>query len=166
MVTRPVLSTYKILKEKACNADIDESWADWAIEMMEAGYESESLYELAGISKPYNQFVLQDLTDRVLKDLQLDYSDKSKTLRRYAYYIFSSNIDKPERYSEVLKELVDFYYNHSDKEYNHFAILYWAKNDLEYGEMQWYWEGANRSNIDKIIREQFELYICKFDGNK
>ena len=46
------------------------------MEMMQAGYEAISLYELAGISKPYNQFELQELTERVLKDLKLDYSNK------------------------------------------------------------------------------------------
>ena len=80
---KPVLSTYKILKEKAFNSDIDESWVDWAIEMMEAGYEADSLYQLAGTLKPYNQFELQALTTLVLKDLQLDYSDKKKVLKNY-----------------------------------------------------------------------------------
>ena len=75
-MAEPVLSTYKILKEKACNADIDESWVDWAIEMMETGFEVESLYELAGISKPFNQFELQNLTNKVLEDLSLDYSNR------------------------------------------------------------------------------------------
>lgn len=33
------LSTYRILKEKAFNADIYDRWAVWAIAMMQAGYE-------------------------------------------------------------------------------------------------------------------------------
>jgi hypothetical protein len=82
---KPVLSTYKILKEKAFNADIDESWSEWAIEMMCAGYEVDSLYQLAGISKPFNQFELQELTNKVLKDLQLDYSNERKVVFEYVY---------------------------------------------------------------------------------
>ena len=35
-----VLLTYKILKAKAFNENIDETWVDWALEMMEAGYQS------------------------------------------------------------------------------------------------------------------------------
>ena len=107
---RPVLYTYKILKEKAFNADIDESWIDWAIEMMEAGYEADSLYQLAGTIKPYNQFELQVLTTQVLKDLQLDYSDKRKALRNYVHFLITSNIDKPENYFKVLREFRDIYY--------------------------------------------------------
>ena len=83
----PTLSTFRILKDKACNADIDESWAEWAIEMIQVGYDVDSLYQLAGISKPYNQFELQDLTNEVLEDLQLDYSDKRRTTRNYVCYL-------------------------------------------------------------------------------
>jgi len=163
----PVLSTYRILKEKACNADIDESWAEWAIEMMQVGYEVDSLYQLAGISKPYNQFELQDLTKKVLEDLQLDYSDKRKTTKNYVYYLISSNINKPDNYTEVLKELRDIYFEFNmDNEFQDFALLYWAKDDLLYEEYQHYWDGANRSNIDKITKVQFEIYINEFDNEK
>jgi len=161
---KPVLSTYKILKEKACNADIDESWADWAIEMMQLGYEAESLYQLAGISKPFNQFELQDLTNKVLNDLQLDYSDKQKTIKKYIYFLLKSNLENTDKYYEVLKEFRDIYYELDlESEFQDLALLYWAKDDLIYDENQHYWDGANRTNIDKIIREQFEIYIKKFD---
>ncbi len=155
---RPVISTYKILMDKALNHDIDESWIDWAIEMMEAGYEVESLYELAGITRPYNQFELQVLTSQVLKDLQLDYSDKSKNLNKYVYFLITSNLDKPENYYKTLRELRDIYYElDMDSDYQDLALLYWAKDDLLYADYQHYWEGANRENIDDIIKEQFEL---------
>jgi len=163
----PVLSTYRILKEKACNADINESWAEWAIEMMQVGYEAISLYQLAGISKPFNQFELQDLTKEVLEDLKLDYSDKRKTTKNYVYYLINSNINKPDNYFEVLKELTEIYYElDMDREFQNFSLLYWAKDDLIYENYQHYWEGANRSNIDKIIKEQFEIYITEFDNKK
>src|SRR4051812_21010071 len=102
-----VLSTYSILKKKAFNSDIDESWIHWAIEMMEAGYEAVSLYELAGTMKPYDQFELQTLTCQVLKDLHLDYSDKSKALKNYVYFLITSNLDHPENYYKVLREFRD-----------------------------------------------------------
>ena len=163
----PVLSTYRILKEKACNADINESWAEWAIEMMQVGYEAISLYQLAGISKPFNQFELQDLTKEVLEDLKLDYSDKRKTTKNYVYYLINSNINKPDNYFGILKELTEIYYElDMDREFQNFSLLYWAKDDLIYENYQHYWEGANRSNIDIIITEQFEIYITEFDNKK
>lgn len=161
---KPVLSTYKILKEKAFNADIDESWIDWAIEMMEAGYEADSLYQLAGTLKPYNQFELQALTTQVLKDLQLDYFDKRKALKNYVYFLIMSNIDKPENYFKVLREFRDIYYElDMDSEFQDLALLYWAKDDLLYTDYQHYWEGADRENIDTIIKGKFELLKIKFE---
>jgi len=163
----PVLSTYKILKAKAFNSDIDESWVDWAIEMMEAGYESDSLYQLAGTLKPYNQFELQVLTTQVLKDLQLDFSDKRKALKNYVYYLITSNLDKPENYYRVLGELRDIYYElDMDVEYQDLALLYWAKDDLLYADYQHYWEGANKGNIDTIIKDKFELLKRQFETEK
>ena len=161
----PVLSTYKILKEKVFNSDIDESWVDWAIEMMEAGYEADSLYQLAGTLKPYNQFELQVLTTQVLKDLRLDYSDKSKALKNYVYFLITLNLDKSENYYKVLREFRDIYYElDMGSEYQDLALLYWAKDDLLYAEYQHYWDGANRENIDTIIRDKFELMKRQFEA--
>jgi hypothetical protein len=162
----PVLSTYKILKEKACNADIDESWIEWAMEMIQAGYETDSLYQLAGISKPFNQFELHDLANKVLTDLHLDYSDKRKTVTNYVYFLAKSNLSNTDNYFNVLKEFRDIYYElDMDSELQYFALLYWAKEDLLYDDYQHYWDGADRTNIDKIIKENFELFINKFDNS-
>jgi hypothetical protein len=164
---KPVLSTYKILKDKAFNADINESWVNWAIEMMEEGFESINLYELAGTTRPYNQFELKELTNKVLNDLKLDYSDKTKTLKNYVHFLLSTNIDKPENYDRVLREFRDIYYElDMDSEYQDLALLYWAKDDLIYSEVQHYWDGADRTNIDKIISETFRQYIAKFEDLK
>ncbi len=166
-MSEQILSTYRILKEKACNADIDESWAEWAIEMMQAGYEFESLYQLAGISKPYNQFELHELTSKVLYDLNLDYSDKKTTLKNYVYYLVSANFDKPNNYFEILKEFRDIYYElEMDSEFQNLALLYWAKDDLMYEDNQHYWDGANRANIDMIIRQEFVNLKTKFETRK
>jgi len=102
-----------------------------------------------------------------LEDLKLDYSDKRKTTKNYVYYLINSNINKPDNYFGILKELTEIYYElDMDREFQNFSLLYWAKDDLIYENYQHYWEGANRSNIDKIIKEQFEIYITEFDNKK
>jgi hypothetical protein len=75
------------LFEKALNCDIDSYWIDWAIEMMEAGFESKHPNILAGMTQPFNQFELHDLTDKVLFELNLDYSNKYATIRNYVFYL-------------------------------------------------------------------------------
>ena len=143
------------MKEKAFNTDIDESWSEWAIEMMCAGYEVDSLYQLAGISKPFNQFELQELTNKVLKDLQLDYSNERKVVFEYVYYLIKLNLNKIDKYYEMLKEFKDMYYElDMDIGLQNLVSLYWAKNGLLSNDFQYYWDGADKANIDKIIKEQ------------
>lgn len=44
-----------------------------------------------------------------------------------------------------------------------FYLLYFAKDDLNESEVQWYWNGADRINIDLIIKNAFQYYL---DGIK
>ena len=159
-----VLSTYSILKAKAFNENIDESWIDWAIEMIDAGYESESLYMLAGETKPYNQFELQELTNKVFQDLRFDYSDKDTVIWNYVYYLISNSIEHPGTYYKTLRELreICLQFNY-DSRYMDFYLLYFTKDDLMVDEVQWYWEGANRENIDQIIRNKFKQWLSEFE---
>lgn len=123
-MTKQVLSTFKIIKNKVLDFDIDESWVDWAIEMIEAGYESINLYELASITRPYNQFELRYLTDKVLTDLEINYKDKEIAIRNYACFIISKYIDRPDNYLKTLLELKSIYVDLDyEKEYCDFYLL-------------------------------------------
>ncbi|MCD0489937.1 hypothetical protein LPB86_16970 [Pedobacter sp. MC2016-14] len=148
--------------KKAFNEDVDETWIDWALEMIEAGYESDNLYILAGISRPYHQFELQRLTDKVLVDLNLDYEDQPQMIRNYVYYIISSTINEPSNYLSTLKEIRNICMDlDMEQEYMDFYLLYFAKDDLNESGVQWYWDGAYRTNIDLIIRNIFQVYLDK-----
>jgi hypothetical protein len=161
----PELLTARILMNKALNHNIDESWIDWAITMIEAGFESENLYILAGVTKPYNQFELQELTNRVLSDLNLDYSERSSVVKNYVYYLILTSVNKPETYYHTLRELKCICQElDMDKEYMDFYLLYYAKDDLLVSVNQWYWEGADRGNVDKIITDQFVNWKNKFEN--
>jgi hypothetical protein len=159
-----VLSTYKILKKKAFNENIDETWIDWALEMIEAGYQSENLYMLAGKTKPFNQFEFQELTENVLKDLGFNYTNTDVVLKNYVYYLISSSIDRPDDYSKTLRELKNICQDlDMDATYIDFYHLYYAKCDLNVDEVQWYWDGANRENIDQIIEDIFRKWMIEYE---
>jgi len=159
-----VVSTYRVLMKKAFNEDIDKTWIDWAIEMIREGYESDNLYILAGITKPYNQFELQRLTDKVFADLNLDYEDKLLMIRNYIYYLISTSLNEPSNYLSTLKEIKDICIAlDMEQEYMDFYLLYFAKDDLNESEVQWYCDGADRINIDLIIKNAFQRYL---DGIK
>ena len=83
------------------------------------------------------------------------------------YFLIKSNLDNSERYYEILKEFIDIYYElDMDNKFQNLALLFWAKDDLIYDEYQHYWDGADRTNIDKIIKEQFEIYIKQIENEK
>ncbi len=44
---KPINSTREILAFKVLNRDIDLSWISWAYEMLEAGFETKYLIQLA-----------------------------------------------------------------------------------------------------------------------
>ena len=88
-----IKSTVEILAFKALNRNIDKTWVDWAVGMLMAGFDTENLVILAGEKRElYNQFYLQDLSTKIIGELQLDYSDKDQTVKNYACYL----IDKAQ----------------------------------------------------------------------
>lgn len=157
---KPVEKTYEILAWKHLNRSVDENWSAWAAEMMSAGFETEHLIELAGISKPYNQFELSELTDKVFEELELDTIDRAKIMSNYAAYLVKQVINderKLFRTLELLKNLcIELDY---DKKLYDFYSLFFAKDDLKYSEVQWYWDGATKENIDQICIDYFDKWL-------
>ena len=159
---KKVDKTYEVLAWKQLNRDVDEKWSDWALEMLTAGFETEHLIELAGISKPYNQFELKELTDRVFEELGLDISDETKIINQYASYLVNLVLNGKRDLLPTLNILKDLCIetDYNTKLYD-FYSLYFAKNDLNLSDMQMYWSGANRENIDSICLDYFSTWLKK-----
>jgi hypothetical protein len=156
---KPVKTTAEILAFKALNRDIDKAWVDWAVDMLMAGYDTEHLIILAGESEPFNQFQMQELADKVLTELQLDYSDKDHAIKKYACYLIDKSLDGELDNFKVLDILKDICIELDYEKYLYdFYSLYFAKDDLSYSENQWYWDGATRENIEKIIADYFTTW--------
>jgi hypothetical protein len=153
---KPVKSTAEILACKLLNRDIDKTWVDWAVDMLMAGYDTEHLTILAGEREPFNQFQLQELADKVLTELQLDYSDKELTIKNYACYLIDKSLNGEIDTFMVLEILKDICIGLDYEQYLFdFYLLYNAKDDLTYSENICHWDGATRENIDKIITDYF-----------
>ena len=122
---------------------------------------------LAGTTSPHNQFELQDLTSKVLKEFGLDYSDRNLTIKNYVYYLIMTSINDPTAYLNTLRILADICRDLDyDKNYMDFYFLYYAKDELKDFDDQFYWNGANRNNIDLIIIEKFNEWIKKYELEK
>jgi hypothetical protein len=159
---QPVKSTAEILAFKVLNRNTNIAWVDWALDMMTAGFDTEHLRILAGEREPFNQFQMQDLTNKVLNELNLDYADKNKILNNYVCYFIDKALSDETQTLKVLNSLKDLCIELDYKRFLYdFYLLYFAKQDLIDSENQWYWDGADRSNIDNIIKE----YFTKFKSN-
>ncbi len=156
---KPVESTPEILALKVLNRNFDMRWIQWALKMIKAGFETEYLLILAGESEPFNHFEMTDLTNQVFRELNFDYTNKSIIINNYVCYLIDLSLKGKKEVIEILRELKDLYVElDMDGRLSDFYLLYFAKDDLSESEHQWYWEGADRSNIDEIILNTFNKW--------
>jgi len=163
---KPVKSTAEVLAFKVLNRDVDKVWVDWAFDMLMAGFDTEHLRILAGENEPFNQFQMQELADKVLAELQLDYSDKDQTIKNYACYLIDKSLDGELDNFKVLKILKDICTELDFEPYLYdFFSLYFAKDDLLHSDNQWYWDGATKDNIEQIITNYFTTWKTNNTSN-
>ncbi len=157
---KPVIATAEIMFLKSQNLIVDKVWADWAVEMLIEGYDKEYLIILAGISNFDNQFELKNITDKAFKELELDFSDEKKVTTNYISYLVCRGLTGKIGYDVVLDKLHHCYYN-SNHQYliQPFYDLYYAKEDLRFSNTQYYWEDADRTNIDAVIENYFREWL-------
>ena len=151
-----VKSTSEILAFKILNRNVNNVWINWAVEMLTAGYNSESLLFLAGENEKTNQFELQNLANKTLEELGLDFSNQEKVIKNYVCFLVSEAILGNKSYLSVLTTLKDLCIELDYETYLYdFYSLYYAQEDLKYDTHQWYWDNANRENIKQIITDYF-----------
>lgn len=164
---KPIESTTEILALKALNRSVDEKWVDWAVDMLMAGFETEHLAILAGESKPFNQFQLRSLIDKVLDELHLDYSDRDLVIKNYTCYLIDRVLSKKLEIFNALNILKDICIElDNDESLFDFYLFYFAKEDLLYSDNQWYLDGATKENIDSVIIDYFIKWKDNYIMNK
>ncbi|WP_276088090.1 hypothetical protein [Pedobacter sp. JY14-1] len=84
---QPVPLTAEVLAQKVLGRSNDKIWIDWAYQMLLEGFETEHLLILAGMMPPLYHQELTKLTDKVLAELGLDYSDREEVVCRYVAYL-------------------------------------------------------------------------------
>jgi hypothetical protein len=159
-----VVSTYKVLADRAMSHDSGEDWVDWAIEMVGNGYESEHLYILAGLTSPYNIFEVDEIASKALKELGIERPAENDAINGYAYFLMSETLSSRQYYGEVLRILKDIciardYYDPLYK----FYLLFFAYDDLKEQNEQYYWQGADKSNIEAVVKSEFQTWMGKFE---
>jgi hypothetical protein len=154
-------STAEILARRALQKACGGECVDWAIAMLERGYDSRSLRILAGTDPPFNHFELAELRDKALDDIGAS-REPENALTTFAAEILRSGLAGERRLWEAVVHVKDLCIEADyARELYPFYLLAFAAEDLEHEPVQWYWEGADRSNIDRIIREQARIFVEK-----
>lgn len=152
-------------------ADNNEA-IDWALEMMELGYESTSLFMLASFTKPVLYYEIADYLNATLKELKIPTKTGEAAIISYSSYY----IDKIATGENVRLNLGIGYYLCQKHNYEgilyDFYLLHWAWDDIDYGSIEYnpYWEGATIDNIEQIVIgtakkwliENKEFYVVSF----
>jgi len=113
----------------------DES-VDWAIEMIELGYESPSLFMLASFSKPTNYFeILRYIKDSV-NELGFEFKTGRNAILSYATY-YIRKIAKGHNVRVNLGKISGFCADcDMDDFIFDFCLLSWAWGDIDYGNIE------------------------------
>lgn len=159
---QPVESTAEILYHRMLNRSVDKRWADWAYEMLVAGFDSESLVMLAGEVEFYNQFEMQRLADKVFEELGLRWDNREVASKNQARYLVEKALAGKTSIPTAIDNLKEIY---RDLDYEEslggFYGLYWAKSDLELYGVQYYWDGATRENFIEIATDYFKEWLSE-----
>jgi hypothetical protein len=154
--------TYKVVAYSDLTNINGDDCVDWAIEMLQSGYDTPSLLILAGLTKPTNQFEIRDYLKNALSELKLDEkTGDDATLSYSSYYI--SKISRAEEVKRNLGMIYEFCLARDyEKIIFDFYRLYWAWGDLDYGnDYQPYWPDAYKNNIEQIVIETAKKWVLE-----
>jgi hypothetical protein len=153
--------TSEIFARRFLDFGPDETIISWAESMVCAGFNSDGLFILVGEIQPFNKFEIDILLDRIKRELQLPIvQSETEAIEiiatAYVQRFIFGDADSPS----TLLALAQFYSNEGplDVIYD-FYLLHYAAADLEIDETQYYWPDAEKSNIERIIRDRCLTWI-------
>ena len=143
--------TYKVVAlSEVIQLDPNEC-IDWAIEMLELGYETPNLLMLAGCDKTTSYFEVKPYLENATKELGLKMKNGDDGVISYASY-FIKEISEGRKVRLNLAELYKFC---QQRDYEgiiyDFYLLHWAWDQIDYDvtNQNHYWEGTNKENIEQ-----------------
>lgn len=153
-------TTARILAERALRRDCGQECVDWALAMLEEGRDGHHLAMLAGETPPHDALELQRLRDGALRELGIPEPERQAALSAYASECVRALCGDEAGLEDALDSLRDLYLAcGSPDELQDFYLLHWAYSDLREQEVQWYWEGADRTNIVAVVRQRAEAFL-------
>lgn len=150
-----MLTSYSVIPN--FNADL---CVDWAIEMLEAGYDTPSLLILSSLSKPTNYFETIEILKSAFEELDLEFKTGEEALICFCSY-FVNQIAKRQEVRVNLDKIYDIYNacNQPNSIYD-FYLLSWAWSDLCSGyDAQDYWPNVSLDTIEEKVVEYCKNWL-------
>lgn len=152
--------TYKLLAQRLFSYFDSKKLVDWAVMMIENGFDSDSLIILAGLDNDLTE-VREKYFWQTIDELKLDVNKSDFDLiDHYAIYIAESVVNKkiaPKDGLSIIQEIVRTT-NYSTK-YIQFYELDEDLDYLKYDNRTIFNSGLSLGNADKFIIDEFELFL-------
>lgn len=135
---------------------------DWAIDLIGEGNETDNVLMLASFSEPIDKYEISPYVTAVLNDLELEELECDDALIAQTHF-FLSKILKNEAIRENLHSLSQVCINNDcDKRIMVFYLLYHGWRELEEIGANYYYEGANLNNIERVLKNEARIWIDKY----
>ena len=117
---------------------------------------------LAGLTPPFDQRETTRILDDACAELGLGPLVREDMIRAYVGELLRTILDGSQSMTEVLGELANLCIESDyDRVLYPFYLLHFARDDLAHRDFQSHWEGADRANIDRIVREQAQEWLTR-----
>jgi len=135
---------------------------NWAVEMVEQGNESENILMLATFTQPFHRWETGAYVTAVLKELGLEELDYDEALIATTHFHLSEIVQS----RSTRKHLSSLYQLCINNDYKSdlmaFYSLYHAWDELEEFGQNYYYTGADLSNIEELLRKEANQWVDEY----
>jgi hypothetical protein len=156
------VTTVEILARRALELTCGQECVDWAVGLLVEGQDSVHLRELAGALEPLYHFEVAALRDAALDELHIEPVSPADAVTMYARERLRAALAGNANLIDAIYFVSQLYIAHDDaRALLDFYLLDNAYADLRFQGEQWYWNGADRSNILEIMRQRAEEFVAE-----
>ncbi len=156
------VTTVEILARRALDMTCGQECVDWAVGLLVEGQDCMHLRELAGAVPPLSHFELAALRDATLEELHIEPVPPADAVTMYARERLRAALTGSADLVDEIAVVSQLYIRHDYLDaLRDFYLLDNAYVDLRSQGEQWYWHGADRSNILEIMRQRAEEFVSE-----
>jgi hypothetical protein len=154
------ISTARVLLDKSLGDTAGQECVDWAIGLLERGHDGHYVMRLAGMLPPHNHFEIAALRDMTLTELGIADAAADDAVISYGMELLQHAVSDDSYLPCAFAALSGLYIaNGYQKALVDFYLLHHTYEDLQYEEIQWYWDGATSKNIRSIMRNRAKAFL-------